>query len=106
MIKAASEGVRRLALLLGAIGAASWLIFAAFASSFFTRMEPLAWVFLIVFAGICFFIPFLLFMVLHGLCGVSENRTETGEQSKNQLRQQQIKMTPASTTLRAWSKLF
>jgi hypothetical protein len=60
----ASEGVRRLALLLGSIGSTVWLIFVAFASYLFTEIKtPRGWVTLVVFAGISFLIPFL---IVHG----------------------------------------
>src|SRR4029077_716925 len=55
-----SEGVRRLALLLGSIGIVTWLIFAAVASKLFTEIQtPEGWVDLVVFAGISFLMPFL-----------------------------------------------
>jgi hypothetical protein len=68
MMKGASLGVQRLALLLGVIGAAAWLIFAAvliIASP--GTGTPQDWVILVVVAGISFLIPFLL---VHGIAWV------------------------------------
>ena len=49
-----SKGVRRVAVLLGAIGSMVWLTFVA------EVQAPWGWFFLVVIAGICFLIPFLL----------------------------------------------
>jgi hypothetical protein len=65
----ASEGVRRLALLLGSIGTVTWLIFVTIVSNFFSNAgTPIETaVFLVVSGGICFLIPFLL---VHGTAWV------------------------------------
>jgi hypothetical protein len=64
----ASEGVRRLVLLLRSIGSTVWLIFVAFASYLFTEIKTArGWVTLVVFPGISFLIPFL---IVHGNAGV------------------------------------
>lgn len=60
MMKGASEGVRRLALLLGMIGSTAWLIFAAFVTQFFTQCDGSGWAVFFVGMGICFLFPFLV----------------------------------------------
>jgi hypothetical protein len=60
----ASKGVRRLAVLLGSIGSMMWITFVMLVSRGFAEVEaPWGWVWLAVFAVICFLIPFL---VVHG----------------------------------------
>jgi|SRR5215475_7685236 len=60
-----SKGVRRLAVLLGAIGSMVWLTFVMVVSKGFAEVQaPWGWFFLVVIAGISFLIPFLL---VHGI---------------------------------------
>ena len=64
----ASKGVRRLAVLLGAIGSMVWLTFVMVVSKGFAEVQaPWGWFFLVVIAGISFLIPFLL---VHGIAWV------------------------------------
>ncbi len=54
-----SEGVRRLSLFAGVIGAFLWFAYAFMESNAFSRIKPDEW--LIVAGGlvVCFFVPFL-----------------------------------------------
>jgi hypothetical protein len=61
----ASEGVRRLALLLGSIGSTAGLIFGMAGQRL--PFQTLDWIILVIFGGICFLIPFLL---VHGTAWV------------------------------------
>ena len=63
-----SKGVRRLAVLLGAIGSMVWLTFVMVVSKGFAEVQaPWGWFFLVVIAGISFLIPLLL---VHGIAWV------------------------------------
>jgi len=56
-----SKGVWLLAVLLWAIGSMVWLTFVMTVSKGFAEVQaPWGWFFLVVIAGICFLIPFLL----------------------------------------------
>ena len=60
-----SKGVWLLAVLLGAIGSMVWLTFVMAVSKGFAGVQAAwGWFFLVVIAGICFLIPFLL---VHGI---------------------------------------
>jgi len=53
--------VQLLAVLLGATGSMVWLTFVMVVSKGFVEVQaPWGWFFLVVIAGICFLIPFLL----------------------------------------------
>jgi hypothetical protein len=80
----ASKGVRRLAILLGSIGSTVWLIFVALVTELFTKIEaPWVWVLLVVIAGICFLIPFLL---VHGAAWVIRGfREDNGNRPNGQV---------------------
>jgi len=74
-----SKGVRRLAVLLGAIGSMAWLTFVMAVSKGFAEVEaPWGWFFLVVIAAIFFLIPFLL---VHGIAWVIRHFREDNKKS-------------------------
>ena len=75
----ASKGVHRLALLLGSIASTVGLYLMALDTQGFRTVETGGhWVLIVLFAGICFLIPFLL---VHGIAWVIRGFREDNKKS-------------------------
>jgi len=54
-----SEGMRRLAIGLGTVAAATWIVFVAIASEGFALVQPREWLIVLIGIPITFGVPFL-----------------------------------------------
>jgi hypothetical protein len=74
----AFKGVRRLALVLGAIASTLWLFSLMVNIKRLDMIEPLGWVLIFLLAGMFFLIPFLL---VHGIAWVIRRFREDNNKS-------------------------